>query len=218
MSIFHRTHHDEPTHEVDTDAGRHADFDADARAEARMTAWDEQAYDRFGGVNVGAAFFGWLVAIALTVLLGGIVGAVASAIGDNADTSWSDLGREAGSVGLASAIALTVVLLIGYFAGGYVAGRMSRYDGGRQGQAVWLIGLLVTLLATATGWVFGSQYDVLDRIDLPDVDINLSGDTATIGGIVTGIVILLVTLLAAIAGGKAGARYHDKVDRARHIS
>ena len=30
------------------------------------------AHQRFGGINAGAAFFGWLVAMAMTVLLAGI--------------------------------------------------------------------------------------------------------------------------------------------------
>ena len=51
----------------------------------------EQAHDRFGGINWGASFFGWLVAIALTVLLSSIIAAVASAISDNANLTQTRL-------------------------------------------------------------------------------------------------------------------------------
>ena len=40
----------------------------------------EAAHEKFGGMNLGACFFGWLVAIAVTVLLTGIVGAIVAAI------------------------------------------------------------------------------------------------------------------------------------------
>jgi hypothetical protein len=171
----------------------------------------DDAYDKFGGGNAGAAFFGWLVATALAVLLTGLIGAVAAAVSDSQNLTQTDAERQAGTVGLASAIVLVVVLLIGYYAGGYVAGRMSRFDGARQGALVWVIGLLVTILAVAAGWIFGDKYNVLDRVDLPRIPI--PHDALTTGGIVTGVIVLLGTLLAAMAGGKVGRHYHDRVDR-----
>ena len=62
---------------------------------------------------------------------------------------------------------LLVVLSLAYYAGGYVAGRMSRFDGGKQGLAVWIIGLLVTLLAIGIGAVVGNEYNIFDRVNLP---------------------------------------------------
>ncbi|MFC5727852.1 MULTISPECIES: hypothetical protein [Nocardioides] len=181
-------------------------------ADARTAPEGELAHDRFGGVNGGAAFFGWLVAIAMTVLLMSIVGAIASAVGASTNFTQTDAEREASAVGLGAAIALVVVMVIAYYAGGYVAGRMSRFDGGRQGVAVWALGLVITLLAVGAGWLFGSEYNILDRVDLPRFPI--PSDTATIGGIITVLALLIGTLLAAIAGGKVGHRYHDRVDQA----
>jgi hypothetical protein len=171
---------------------------------------EEARRDRFGGYNVGADFFGWLVAIAMSVLLASIVGAVVTAVSANLQVDRTEAERQAGTIGVATAIALLVILMIGYYAGGYVAGRMSRFDGGRQGMGVWLIGLLVTVVAVGLGAVFGAQYNILDRVDLPSVPI--PRDTLTGGGIVSAVAILIGTLLAAIAGGKAGRRYHRKVD------
>jgi hypothetical protein len=42
----------------------------------------------------------------------------------------------------------------------------------------------------------------------------VSTDQLSWGGIIAAVVILAVTLLAAMAGGKVGHRYHNKVDRA----
>ena len=40
---------------------------------------EEAARDRFGGANVGAAFFGWLVAVGMTALLTGLLAVAATA-------------------------------------------------------------------------------------------------------------------------------------------
>ncbi len=172
---------------------------------------EERRREEFGGFNLGADFFGWLVAVAMTVLLAGIVGAIAAAVGSSVDVNRTEAEKQAGTFGLATAITLLVVLMIAYYAGGYVAGRMSRFDGGRQGVGVWLFGLLATLLVIGLGAVFGSQYNIFDRVNLPSMPI--PSDTATWGGIITLAAILIGTLLAAFLGGKVGQRYHSKVDR-----
>ena len=112
---------------------------------------------------------------------------------------------------LATAIVLLGVLMVAYYAGGYVAGRMPRFDGGRQGVGVWLIGLLVTLIVVGLGAIFGSQYNVLQRVNVPSMPIPT--DKATWGGLITLAAVLLGTLLAAFASGKVGQRFHTKVDR-----
>lgn len=186
------------------------------QSDTSLLAQHEQAEEvrreRFGGYNLGADFFGWLVAIALSVLLASIVGAIVTAVSANLQVDQTEAERRAGSIGLATAITLLVILMIGYYAGGYVAGRMSRFDGGRQGFGVWAIGLLVTILAVGLGAIFGAQYNILDRVNLPSVPI--PRDTLTGGGIIAAVALLLGTLLAALLGGKVGRRYHRKVDRA----
>lgn len=171
-----------------------------------------EARDTFGGMSWGACFFGWLVSMGLAVLLTSIVGAILSAVGSNVRITQNDAEREAGTIGIATAVILLLVLAIGYYAGGYVAGRMSRFDGGRQGVGVWLIGLIVALVAIGLGFLFGSQYNILDRVNLPTLPI--SGDAIGWGAAITALAILALTLLAAVLGGKVGQRYHRKVDRA----
>ena len=89
---------------------------------------------------------------------------------------------------------------------------MSRFDGGRQGLGVWLIGLAITLVALALGAIFGSQYNLLDRVDLPRIPI--STDQLGWGGVITAVAVLAVTALSSLAGGVVGHKYHDRVDRA----
>ncbi|SDF83833.1 hypothetical protein SAMN05660662_3580 [Blastococcus aurantiacus] len=185
---------------------------ASATRGAARDAVDAQ-HNRYGGIKWGAAFFGWLSANGLAVLLIALISAGGLAIGltegiDNAD----DAADQADTIGIAGGIVMLVVLFLAYLAGGYVAGRMARFDGARQGIAVWLIGLLVVLALAVAGLVFGSEYNVLQRLDLPRIPIDEG--TATTGGIIALVAVLLVTLLGAILGGKLGDRFHRKVDRA----
>jgi hypothetical protein len=174
--------------------------------------YGETPQERHGGPSFAGAFFGWLVAIALTVLLAGIVGAGATAAGRNLNVAQSQAEQQAGTLGLVSAAALLVSMLIAYFAGGYVAGRMSRSDGGRQGLGVWLLGLLVMTLVAVLGAVFGTDYDLFHRVGLPAVPVPTN--TLTVGGVVTLAAAVLGTLMFAVLGGRAGQRYHAEVDRA----
>ena len=64
---------------------------------------------------------------------------------------------------------MLVVLVVSYFAGGYVAGRMSRFDGARQGLGVWLVALIVTVVLAVAGAVLGGEYNVLSQLNLPRI-------------------------------------------------
>ena len=208
--LLHR--HD--TDDVDSVDAAYTEDTAEEREtfhEDRLTISHEAARRRFGGVNAGAVFFGWLVAIGVAILLSGILGAAAAAIGETADLTRDDLEGQAGDLSVGAAVALMLVLCVGYFCGGYVAGRMSRFDGARQGMAVWVLGLVVTLLAVGLGALFGSQYDALDRVDLPRIPF--SDGELTAGGVIAGLLVLVVTLIGAMLGGAVGNRYHHRVDR-----
>jgi hypothetical protein len=166
--------------------------------------------EEFGGINWGAAFFGWLVAVGLGALLVGFLAAAGAAVG--LTELSDDAAGNASEVGIGGAIALLVALAVAYFAGGYVAGRMSRFDGARQGLGTWLLGLVLTVALAVVGVVLGSEYNVLEQLELPAVPVGDS-ELAT-GGALALIIVVIGTLIAAIAGGKAGERYHHKVDRA----
>ncbi|GAB3834392.1 hypothetical protein [Kribbella italica] len=167
----------------------------------------DPAYRGFKG---GSAFFGWLIAVGLIVLLTGIVGAVAAAVDYAVTIDRGLIDEQAGTIGIVSGALLVVVLAIAYYNGGYVAGRLARFDGARQGFGVWGIGVAVTLVVAGIGALAGSQYDVLDRVDLPSIPI--ADADLTTGGMILGAAVLVVTLLAAIIGGKAGQRYHHRID------
>ena len=191
------------------------DAGASATRGAARDAVDAQ-HARFGGIKWGAAFFGWLSANGLAVILLALLSAAGVAFGltqvSSADQAADQATAAADTIGLTGGIALLVVLFLAYLAGGYVAGRMARFDGVKQGLAVWIIGLLVAVLLGIAGAVLGSQYNVLSQLNLPSLPI--SGDTLTTAGIIALVAVLVATLAGAILGGKLGTRYHRKVDRA----
>ena len=169
------------------------------------------ARETFGGFNWGSAFFGWLVATAVAVLLLALVGAVGGPIAGSSLGSASQAAGAAPTIGIIGGIVLLILLAIAYFAGGYVAGRMSRFDGRRQGVGVWIIGLVITILLAIAGAILGSQFNLLAQLSLPTVP---NAGSFGIGALITLVLVLVVTLLGAMGGGRTGQRYHRKVDSA----
>ncbi len=173
--------------------------------------------EQYGGVKLGSAFFGWLTAMGTAVLLTALLAAAGTAVGvSNAATASevaADAVGDAATVGILGAVALALVVFVAYYCGGYVAGRMARFDGARQGVAVWAWAVVVALVVAVLGAVAGEEYNVLARLDgFPRVPVG-EGDLTTVG-IVAVVVVLVTSLLGAVLGGLAGMRFHRRVDRA----
>jgi hypothetical protein len=168
-----------------------------------MTALRAQQRDRFGGFSWGSDFFGWLAAAGLAGILAGIVAAAGAALGLTEGST--------DQIGLGGGIALAAVLFVAYVAGGYVAGRMARFDGTRQGLGVWLWGILIAGAIAVLAAAGGSKYNVLDQLNLPRIPID-QGNLTDTGAIVLAVG-LVVSLVGAIIGGTLGARWHRRVDR-----
>jgi hypothetical protein len=170
----------------------------------------ERQRERFGGAKFGAAFFGWLVSVGMTVLLSAVAAGAGAAIGSN--LAIDAAGADAATVGLTGAATVLVVLALAYLTGGYVAGRLARFDGTRNGVLTWLVGMVMTVLAGLVAAAIGSNSDLVARVRLPAFPGDLA--TLTMGGLIALAVLLIVTLLAAAAGGRLGERFHRRVDRA----
>jgi hypothetical protein len=184
----------------------------DARTDgtARMRDVAARQRDEHGGLNWGAAFFGWLVSVGVAALLIAVLSAAGAAVGLT-DASASDASSSADTVGIVGGIVLLVMLMVAYYAGGYVAGRMSRFNGPRQGLGVWLIGLVVTVVLAVAGVVLGAEYNVLAQLNLPRIPVDEG--SLTTGGLIALAAIVIGTLLAAVTGGKQGTHYHRKIDK-----
>lgn len=195
--------------------GRRVDTFMEPLAPGAVVARERAAY---GGVKWGSAFFGWLSAMGLAVILTGLVAGAGTALGLANDVSGSDVVNDVASgngstIGIAGAIAVLLIILVSYFAGGYVAGRMARFDGARQGFAVWLWSIAIAAVVGLVAVIAGDQYDVLGnlnvfpRVPFGDSDLSTAGVIALLATVV-------VSLLGAILGGLAGMGFHRKVDAA----
>jgi hypothetical protein len=174
----------------------------------------EREQRNFGGIKVGSAFFGWVAAMGIAVLLTALVAATGAAIGQSTSGDLGDaVNDNASAIGLWGAVALAVIMFIAYYCGGYVAGRMARFNGALQGLTVWLWAVLIAIIVAILTAVAGSQYDILGNVNgFPRIP--MSANDLTTAGIISAIVIALVSLTGAVLGGIAGMRYHRHVDRA----
>ena len=174
-----------------------------------MAAVREHQREEFGGIAWGSTFFGWLTAIGLGAILAGLLSAAGAALALTESTST--LRDNAETIGIGGGIALLLVLAISYFCGGYVAGRMARFDGARQGLGVFLWALIAAAVLAIAAAIGGSEYNVFERLDLPRLPVD-SGDLTT-GGLIALAAGLLTMIVAAVLGGKTGERFHRKVAR-----
>jgi hypothetical protein len=178
-------------------------------APAALDTMRARQRDRFGGIQWGSDFFGWLSAIGLASILTAVLVGAGVALGlSTSDASNSDTAQQ---IGLGGGIALLAVLAIAWFCGGYVAGRMARFDGARQGVGVWLWTILAAVIVAGLAAIGGSEYDIFQRLNLPRIAVG--DNTLTAGGAIAGAAAIIVTLLFAVIGGKVGERYHTRVDR-----
>lgn len=210
------------THDDDTVDVRHTDDAAvveehvyDEDRPYRRDTGPEVARERFGGMHVGAQLVGMLTALALTLLLAGIVAAVAGSVAfETGLDEQLDAATTTNEVAIGSVIAGIVVLGISFLVGGWAAGRMSRYDGGRNGlmTAVWFL-ILGVVLAALGVWA-GEEYNIARRVDLlPDwFGTWFEADDVTIGAVISGVVAIAVMLLAGFLGGTLGMRFHRRAD------
>ena len=190
--------------------GAHADTTRVDEAD-RYTADDDDGVDRttvvarerqaLGGVKVGSAFFGWLAATGMAVLLTALVTAGGAAV------SLAQ-GNEAGApnvetIGITEAVVLLVIFFVAYYCGGYVAARMARFNGMKQGFAVWIWAIVIAIAVAIAATVAGDQYDIQSELNnFPRIPSN-EGDVTTNG----------VIAAAAIAGRHSRGSDHGRPGR-----
>jgi MFS family permease len=170
--------------------------------------------DAFGGMKFGSCFFGWLTASGTAVLLAALVTGIGAALGLSRDVQEAGTSpAQTQSVGLVGGIVLLAIIFVAYLAGGYVAGRMARFNGLKQGLGVWLWAVIIAILVAAAGMLAGTRFDILRQLkSFPRLPLNEG--TLTTGGIIVAVGVVVVSLVGALLGGLAGMRYHRRVDRA----
>src|ERR671921_1049349 len=169
----------------------------------------------YGGVDWLASFLGFVFAIVIGAVFSAVTGFVLVPFGITPDLPGGQIGASV-ITGLAI---LGVLIFLTLFFGGYVAGRLARFDGGRNGAMVlvWVF-IVVLILALAavifSGFLPGGMAEGI--ANLVDRTVPVAGNLAGAGvvGIVTAVAALLIALLGGFLGGRMGSRYHTEIDRA----
>ncbi len=176
---------------------------------------EERLRDVYGGVDWLASFIGCIFALlcggALVLLLSGLV---LGPLGFRFDLQ----GREINAAFVTGLVVVGLVLFLAYFVGGYVAGRLVRFDGGRNGAATVVWGLLLGAIFGLFGFLLagflpGSLFELLQGFR--GGALSALNDLWGLGIVGVGIVVgaLLLELLGGFLGGRLGNLYHTRVDR-----
>ena len=160
-----------------------------------------------GRLSFISALAGVLIAYGAFALLAALVGAVAVAIGLDTELASNDWD----TLGMGSAVTVTVVAFVAYLFGGYVAGRMARRAGLVNGLAVFA---LAVLLVVVVGAIAASQADTETiQANLRSLGLPTSGAEWAKIGTAAGIGTLAGMLLGAGIGGVVGERWHSELVR-----
>ncbi len=176
---------------------------------------EDRLRDMYGGVDWLASFLGFIFTLVAGAFFSLTAGLVLAPLGFTLDLG----GAEIGAAVITGLVLVGILVFLAYFFGGYVAGRLARFDGGRNGAMLLLWSFLaVAVLALAGGILSGVlpagiaggirnfvQNNVLATI----------GSLAELGvvGIIVAVGGLLLALLGGFLGGRLGSRYHSEIDR-----
>src|SRR5215211_6662479 len=169
---------------------------------------EDRLRDMYGGVDWLASFLGFIFAIVLGATFSAIAGLVLVPFGITPDLSGGQIGTSV----ITGLVLLGVLIFLTYFFGGYVAGRLARFDGGRNGAMVlvWMF-IVVVILALAAAIFSGFLPEwATERVaNLVGGVLSTARDLADAGivGIVTALAAVLVALLGGFLGGRLGSRY-----------
>jgi hypothetical protein len=144
--------------------------------------------------------------IGFLVLLAGLLGAAITGFGYQ--TGIEGLEEEVTAGGM---IAGLVTLFLAFLLGGWVAGRISRYDGLLNGFVVVVLTLLTAAVFALLGRWLDSEYNFFGQVGLPTWFTENAGTTEAIAG---GIAAFVAMLLGALLGGWLGERWHQRADYA----
>lgn len=176
---------------------------------------EDRLRDMYGGVDWLASFLGLIFALVLGAAFSAVAGLVLVPFGITPELSGGQIGASA-ITGLAL---LGVLIFLTFFFGGYVAGRLARFDGGRNGAMVLVWTFIVVLILALAAVVFSGFLPAgmaAGVANLVDRVVSTAGGLAGAGvvGIVTALAALLIALLGGFLGGRMGSRYHTEIDRA----
>jgi len=176
---------------------------------------EDRLRDMYGGVDWLASFLGFVFSVVIALVFSTVAGLVLVPFGFPPEISGGQIGASV----LTGLAVLGVLIFLTYFFGGYVAGRLARFDGGRNGAMVLAWTLIVALILALVTVVFSGflPAGAAEGIrNLAQGTASAVGSLAGAGvaGIAVAVAALLLALLGGFFGGRLGSRYHTEIDRA----
>ena len=174
---------------------------------------EDRLRDMYGGVDWLASFLGFVFAALAGAILAAVAGIVLGPLGFSLNLSGA-----LGTAAITGLVLLGVLIFLTYFFGGYVSGRLARFDGGRNGAMLLLWTVLAgVLLLLAAGIFSGFLPDgAAEAIGgFMDSAASALDDLSQAGlvGIAVAAGAILLALLGGFLGGRLGSRYHAEIDR-----
>src|SRR3984893_2775145 len=172
------------------------------------TSRDRKALARDAGMGQLSAvsiLAGTLAAYGAVAVLLAIAGGIAAAVNSGTDFSnvaWTQLKAGTGVI-------VAVVLLVSYFFGGYVSGRMARRSGVANGIGVFVLGVIIALVVGVLVKQAGGGSSITSA--LRNVGAPTTWHEWRDVGTIAGIAALVAMLLGSILGGSWGDRWHTKL-------
>src|SRR5918993_2705849 len=105
---------------------------------------EDRLRDMYGGIDWLASFLGLVFAIVLGAVFSAVAGLVLVPFGITPALS----GGQIGAFVITGLALLGVLIFLTFFFGGYVAGRLARFDGGRNGAMVLVWMFIIVLIIT----------------------------------------------------------------------
>ena len=175
---------------------------------------EDRLRDMYGGVDWLASFLGFVFAMVIASVFSTVAGLVLVPLGFPPEISGGQLGASV----LTGLAVLGVLIFLTYFFGGYVAGRLARFDGGRNGAMVlawtFILALILALVTVVfSGFLPAGAAEGVANLAQGTASAAGSLAGAGVAGIVVAVAALLLALLGGFFGGRLGSRYHTEIDR-----
>jgi len=171
---------------------------------------EEHLREIYGGVDWLASFIGCV----FTVVCGAVLLPLASIVLVLLNFTLDLEERGVDAITITGLVIIGLALFLSSLFGGYVAGRLARFDGGRNGAATVLWAILLSVILLFFGnFLPGNLFELLQEFVqnsvLPTIgsltELGLAGAAIIVG-------VLLVALLGGFSGGRFGNRYHTRID------
>lgn len=142
-----------------------------------------------GGIRWGAVVLGWAVAVLAGIVISPLLRMVYGL--------FAEPSIERGELTISIVVISLTSGFLSYLIGGYVAARLARYSGGKNGAMTAVFGLVAGIVLAVILGVFGVVFT--EGVAVPPVGFGLAGRALLAGSI-----LFLINLFGGYVGGQLG--------------